>query len=356
MATPKTARNRVKFQREALGISQAQLAKRVGVSRTGLGAIESQQLTPAVSTAIALARELGMTVERLFGESPESAEGVWAAAPPRFPARYWCAEVQGRVLRFPVEGSSRHFQRQDGLAKRSQDRDGASDLARRTLVVASCDPAIGVLAQLYERSSPFRLLALERSSREAMVMLREGLVHVAGIHFAPASGSGGNAAFLKDFQFASEMTLLSLFNWEAGIAHSRQLRLRSSRQAANADVRWIGRAMGAGSRRMQDEVLQRRTEPLQIARGHADVVSSIRTGFADAGICVRLSAEEAGVGFYSLGEDQYDFCFARADADDARLRALVEVVRSAEYKRMIAELPGYRPKRIGEQRVIGLRP
>jgi DNA-binding XRE family transcriptional regulator len=46
-----------------------ELARRCGISRQALGAIEAGLSRPGVTVAIRLAQELGETVERLFGDS-----------------------------------------------------------------------------------------------------------------------------------------------------------------------------------------------------------------------------------------------------------------------------------------------
>ncbi len=58
----------VRAARVERGLSQADLAHRAGISRQALGAIEAATYLPSVSVALALARELGTTVEALFGE------------------------------------------------------------------------------------------------------------------------------------------------------------------------------------------------------------------------------------------------------------------------------------------------
>src|SRR6516225_887535 len=64
------------------GMSQLVLARRTGISRQALGAIEAGIYQPSVSVALSLARALGETVESLFGKSsePKSSEinAVWA--------------------------------------------------------------------------------------------------------------------------------------------------------------------------------------------------------------------------------------------------------------------------------------
>src|SRR5260370_5020516 len=54
--------------RMARNLTQTELARRAGISRQALGAIESGAYHPGVAIAIRLARELGTSVESLFGE------------------------------------------------------------------------------------------------------------------------------------------------------------------------------------------------------------------------------------------------------------------------------------------------
>lgn len=56
----------VRARRQALGLTQQQLAERAGISRQTLVAIEAGRLTPSVTVALRLARALGCTVDDLF--------------------------------------------------------------------------------------------------------------------------------------------------------------------------------------------------------------------------------------------------------------------------------------------------
>jgi putative molybdopterin biosynthesis protein len=56
--------------REARGLTQLELARRAGISRQALGALEAGAYQPGVAVAIALARELGDTLEGLFDDQP----------------------------------------------------------------------------------------------------------------------------------------------------------------------------------------------------------------------------------------------------------------------------------------------
>jgi molybdate-binding protein len=86
-----------------------------------------------------------------------------------------------------------------------------------------------------------------------------------------------------------------------------------------------------------------------VAADHTGVVETIRTGWAQAGVCVRLPAAEAGLDFLVARDEEYDLCF-RNDLDhDPRIQALRRVVRSRIFRRSLAELPGYDASTTGEQ-------
>lgn len=58
--------NHIHDLRKTLGLSQQELAKRCGVSRQTINAIENNKYDPTLALAFALARELGTTVDALF--------------------------------------------------------------------------------------------------------------------------------------------------------------------------------------------------------------------------------------------------------------------------------------------------
>jgi transcriptional regulator with XRE-family HTH domain len=61
--------NRLRTERERLGISLRELARRVGVSPSLVSQIELDRVNPSVSTLYALVTELGMTMSDVFGDS-----------------------------------------------------------------------------------------------------------------------------------------------------------------------------------------------------------------------------------------------------------------------------------------------
>ena len=64
-------KNRIRELRRAQELSQEALAKRGGVSRQTINAIENDKYDPTLSLAFHLARQLGCTVDELFSPLPE---------------------------------------------------------------------------------------------------------------------------------------------------------------------------------------------------------------------------------------------------------------------------------------------
>ena len=58
--------NRIRALRKERGLSQEELARRCGVTRQTVNAIENNKYDPTLALAFHLAQELGTTVDQLF--------------------------------------------------------------------------------------------------------------------------------------------------------------------------------------------------------------------------------------------------------------------------------------------------
>src|SRR5690606_9028653 len=55
------------------------------------------------------------------------------------------------------------------------------------LLIAGCDPAVSVLAASLQRLAQVELIAVPSSSRRALQLLEDGLVHLAGTHLSKSA-------------------------------------------------------------------------------------------------------------------------------------------------------------------------
>lgn len=354
MDKPASQPNRVRQYRTSRGWSQAELARRAGISRAAVSAVEIDRLVPSVAAALALATALGCTVEALFGWADTLSEPEWAWPPPQTPCRFWQARVRGRIVRYPAEDTPTPGTAHDGVY-----RDGAffprgGDDADTTLVVASCDPAAGLLAAEYARSTGFRLLILPRSSRAALTLLGRGLVHAAGVHFSTPTTPDGNDRAVAD-ALGADHRLLRVADWQEGLAVVRGTGVNSvGRAVRSSTLRWVGREPGSAARQCLDDLRPDRPAPRRLAHDHRGVAEAVRSGWADIGVCHRLVAEEAGLSFLPVRQEGFDLCYPAATEGDTRLAALFRLVRSADCRKLLGDLPGIDTRRAGEARTVSV--
>jgi putative molybdopterin biosynthesis protein len=340
--------------RIACGWSQAELARRADIPRTTVSAIEGERLTPSVTTALALARSLGCSVEELFGTGfteSVTASPTWAWPPHIDPCRYWEAEVGGRRLLFPVEGLSLNDLPHDGIWQGGAERDSGPTIAEETLVLACCDPAAGLLASEYARASGFRLLVIERSGGAALELLRKGLIHLAGLHRSTPDRPLRNIETVHE-RLGNGYRLLRAASWQEGLALPVAERSSSSTTIARQCRRWALREKGSAARECLDELLGGQPVSGKPVHGHGAVAEAVRAGWASAGVCVKLTAQDAGLHFIPVRTEMLDICYSDSLAHDPRMLALIRLLRSRSHRRLISELPGYDASGTGE--IVGV--
>jgi putative molybdopterin biosynthesis protein len=338
------------------GWSQASLAEASAVSRTEISAIETGRLVPSVAVALRLASALGEAVETLFGSTRSSPAVVWAWSPQNAAdRRVWRASVNGRLLTYPVEPTAAGTVLHDGVSA-----SGAIDVVAlearpdRTLVLAGCDPLVGLLVQEIAARHGVRVLPLLRSSMQALALLHQGLVHVAGLHLTDRSGESANDQAVRS-NLGPGYSLIHQVRWDAGIAFDPRRCERSLSALLRADVRWVNREEGSAARRAFDVLLGSRRRPKgygHVVSDHRAVAATVSSGWADAGICVRPVAADAHLAFIPLQQEAYELCVAESLLDDPRVAALTATLRSIHYRQIIGDVPGCVSSETGEQRAV----
>ena len=329
--------------------SQATLAEKSGVSRTEVSAIETGRLVPSVAVALRLAAALGTSVEEVFGGTKSAPAPDWAWAPRTDDGRCWRAAVNDRILAYPVEltaaGSIPHDRAEPG------DEGARPD---RTLVIAGCDPTVGLLA--YEMAARYgvRVIPLLRSSGEALELLKRGLVHVAGLHITDAAGRSTNDHAVRS-AVGSGYRLLHQMRWDSGIAVGHTRKEQSASALLRAKVRWINREEGSAARRALDFLLASRPRPqgyAHVVHDHRSVAAIVSSGWAEAGICVKPAATEAHVRFIPLQREAYELCLAETVSGDPRVEALMATLQSMSYRQQVADVPGCTSRETGTVRLV----
>lgn len=355
MPDPTGAANSVLMRRSARKWSQAELARRAGISRAAVSAIEGNRLSPSVTSALALAGVLECSVEELFGNPGKgtSSQREWAWSPKIQPSRYWEVEVNQKRLLYPVESISLNPTPHDGRFQDGVYQDLGSAQPEATLVLACCDPAAGLLAAEYARSSGFRMLVFSRGGDTALSLLREGAIHVAGLHRSTKDHPESNAETIGQ-RLGSGYRMLRMAEWEEGVALAPEDACRSLDSVARRKLHWAKREPGSAAQECLERLLDGRPSPGRQVDSHSAVAEAVHAGWADAGVCVRLSAEEAGLRFLPVRTEALDLCFSEKAQHDPRIEALIRLTRSRDYRQLLSELPGYDSRSTGELRSVAL--
>jgi putative molybdopterin biosynthesis protein len=379
--------------RAQLGISQAELAHRAGVTRQAVSAIESGKTAPTMAVALRLARVLGRRVDDLFRLVDElpivSAELLNAGdLPAEETMRVQVANVGGRLVARPLTGAAGvilTLPRANGIVRprvgtpRSgtgdRGRTGASTIDRgsgrdpvreqrpvqvelftdpirleSTLVAVGCDPATSLLAEHLRRRHPtVELVWQGGNSLQALESVGRGEAHLAGTHlFDPASGVY-NVPFARRL-LGTDVRLVTFAVWEQGLmlAPGNPRGIDHVGDLTRPEVRIANRESGSGARALLDAELARAgLDPGLIAgyttvvRSHLAAAEAVAAGLADAAVGVRAAALALGLAFLPLAEERYDLAIPDRFFDLTSVQALLETLTSPLFRLEVEALGGY---------------
>jgi molybdopterin molybdotransferase/putative molybdopterin biosynthesis protein len=361
----------VRYAREARGLTQLELARRARISRQALGAIEAGTYQPGVTVAIALARELGQSVESLFGEAGQITsnriEVEWAAAQAAdrspLPCRVALARVGGKVVAVEQSLAQLTLPAAAGMLERTKHRRAKVETFRTqeeidsTLLIAGCDPAVTILTDwLVRHRAPVSAIALPCSSSRALAMLIEGRTHAAGVHLKDPGADEYNVASTRTALSGRAARVVAFARWELGLATTvgNRLAIRGVADLARVGVRLVNREVGAGARAFLDDALAesgtdgKRIEGYDIeVGGHLEVAAAIAAGHANVGVTIRLAADTYGLPFVPMREERYDLVILERDLDSTPVKAMLDALNSRRFAREVSQFCAYDTSQMG---------
>ncbi len=387
-------RNNLRLMRNRLGLSQQELAARVGVARQTIGAVEAGLYTPSAALALRLARVLGCRVEEVFWLEEEPAEvveavpaaglaaelGAGAVGADRIPVSLvrvggrWVAhsllgESGLRTELVPADGQvvpeeAAGGRQVTGVAAggvRVRTLDDPEDLARSVLL-AGCTPALSLWARAAERWHPgLRVNWVFANSWEALTALAGGEVHGAGTHLCQGATGICNIPFVRAALPGRAVVLVHLGEWVEGLLVRRgnPAGIRGVADLARPGVTIVNREAGAGSRRLLEDALNEAGVPHgavagfdRVVRGHLQVARAVAGGEADAGVSTEGMARAFGLDFVPLRRTSYDVAFLRDYADEPAVQQLLGTLGHRRVRRQLEAVAGYDTARTGEVETI----
>ncbi len=364
--------NHLRSVRTKLGLSQGELAVRVGVTRQAVSAIESNLYLPTTAVALRLASVLSCRVEDLFSLVPtkDIVEGILIGSLPQaetstHPIRVKVSSVGKRTIIRPVTdlGEQLSFTvpadgyvtetsaKQSGTTVRvklSRDREAIE----QEISVAGCDPSIFLVGEHLRRSKDrTTVVGWTMGSMAALQSLQRGEVHVAGMHlFDPVTGES-NLPFLRRSLKGSDYEVVTFATWEEGflVRAGNPLSIRAAADLVEPMVTLVNREEGSGARLLLDQQLRTSgIEPAhvrgydRIASTHFEVARAIAERRAEVGIGIRSAAQYFGLDFVPLQVARYDLVVPKPYlTSHPTLTHLFETLVSRPFRDEIEALGGY---------------
>ena len=357
--------NSLAMLREKRRISAAALAALVGVSRQTIYAIEAGSYIPNTVTSLQLARALEVGVEDLFSLPAEGARseevvllpGAEAGRPVRL------CRVGERLVATANTPLQWQLPWGDAIVtgrNKVQMRETYAASGRvpdNRVLIAGCDPGISVLARHIQQTG-VELIVAQSNSTQALALLKNSAVHVAGTHLRDEVSGESNIPEIGRKFAKNSVALFSFAVWEEGIvtAAGNPKGICGIEDLARADVRIVNREKGAGSRILLDERLKRLKIPSgkvagygDLASGHMETAWRVKTGTADCCIATRAAAGAFGLGFLPLESERYDFAIRTQSLELPAIQALLDTLNGARFRRELESTGGYDVRASGQR-------
>lgn len=198
----------------------------------------------------------------------------------------------------------------------------------------------------------FTVRSVNVGSMGGLRAIRKNIADVAGVHLLSEEGAY-NEPFIRDM---ADAVLVKGYIREQGIivAPGNPLGIHGIEDLPGK--RFINRTKGSGTRTLLDMELKK----LAVKKGeafdslvgsmpgydveaktHNAVALAVKMGRADAGLGIRTVADQNGLGFIPLKDEEYDFVIRKSRLGEPGVRAFLEVIGSGEFRRRIEAL-GYR--------------
>lgn len=225
-----------------------------------------------------------------------------------------------------------------------------------TLVLSGQDVMLDLLARAVEQTSGVRVFRSSVGSYAGLSGLYLGTVQAAAIHLWSAVTDRYNADFVRALVPGTATVTYRLATRTVGwyVARGNPLGLTGWEDLGRSDLLLANRERGSGIRVLLDGRLGQLRYPRP--RGydrelpsHLSVASTVARGEADLGLGNEKTASQVpGVDFVPLQTEEYDLVIRRADREIPGFAALINVLRSADFRRDLEGLGGYGLEGLGE--------
>ena len=234
------------------------------------------------------------------------------------------------------------------------------DIERHLVAVGSHDLCLDVLADLlHQQQTGWSLSSSHVGSLAGLMAIKNGRCHLAGSHLLDPADGSYNTSYIAKHLAGMPVRVVHLVERQQGlmVRKGNPLGIEGFADLTRDDVAFINRQGGSGTRVLLDYELGRRGIDARAIHGygteeytHMAVAVAVVSGAADVGLGVLSAARALGLDFLPVTSERYDLIFPAVFFETTAVQALLEVIRSPEFARRVAELGGYDTAETGRVR------
>ena len=232
------------------------------------------------------------------------------------------------------------------------------ELKDHIVIMGSNDFTIELLSHELSRRYPAYSLSFSNvGSIGGLIALGRGSSHIAGCHLFDIKTGEYNLPYLPRYLPDLETIVINLVYRDLGLIlrPNNPLNITGIEDLAQPKIRIINRQEGSGTRILLDFQLKRLGIDSNRINGyekevntHNEVAMTVLSGMAEVGLGILSAAKMLGLEFIHITKERYDLVIPKENFSAKPLTALLEVVRSKEFRAKIEQMGGYDTKDSGQ--------
>ncbi len=233
------------------------------------------------------------------------------------------------------------------------------EILNTVVMVGSHDLTLDLLANLLGRSHPPVYFSSHPvGSLGGVLAIRNGVCHLAGMHLLDPETGEYNFPVIRQYLKGIDIRVIHLVYREQGliVRKGNPKGITGLRDLTRQEVTFINRQKGSGTRILLDHTLETLSLKPGDIRGyekeeytHIAVASAVAGGIVDAGLGILPAAKAMNLDFVPVAKERYDLIIPSIFFEDEKIRKVIEVIRSNEFKGLVSQMGGYDVSKTGEE-------
>ncbi len=203
---------------------------------------------------------------------------------------------------------------------------------------------------LKKRHPDFYIFSANTGSTEGLKALNMGLTDIAWSHLLDAKSGQYNIPYLSTYLPNIKAVVVNLFHRELGLiaAHGNPLHISGFADLAKQGLKIVNRQKGSGTRILLDYHMDNLGISTRDVSGydtevftHFEVGLAVLSKEADTGIATAAVAKLLGLSFVPITCENFDMILDQSTFFTKGVKALIEVLKSRDFRKRFERLGGY---------------